>query len=64
MMLALMKKFKPLMLLLVSCRGTLRCDEPRPVRRGGGRGRGRGQHGGAEHAVEEEAGEDDPVGEQ
>ena len=45
--------------------GTLRCDEPRPVRRGN-RGRGGGRHGGNHHEGEgeAEAQEDDPVGSQ
>ena len=39
--------------------GTLRCDEPRPVRRGGrGSRRPREEHG------DEDGGEDDPVGDQ
>ena len=44
--------------------GTLRCDEPRPVRRGGRGGRG-GRRPREEHGHgDEDGGEDDPVGDQ
>ena len=43
--------------------GTLRCDEPRPARRGNrGRGGGRQHHGGTEGDANGQ--EDDPVGDQ
>ena len=43
--------------------GTLRCDEPRPVHRGG-RGGGRGGRRPREEHGDEDGGEDDPVGTQ